>query len=90
MIKKLSVTLCTLILGGCAMKPKVTYVPVVLPCPYPSLPAKYNDPVNDLKTGDLPAMVAKAYVISRKLCLAQNAVIRKKIEVLKNETKDVP
>jgi len=85
MNKKLSIMLCALILGGCATKSDVIYIPVSIPCPLPSMPPKYHDPVTDLKTGDSPATVAKAYVISRKMCLGQNAVIRKKIEILKNE-----
>lgn len=50
-----------LLLAGCTTT-KPVEVPVPVACVQPKLPAEPHYPIKDLKTGDSPATVIKAYV----------------------------
>lgn len=81
-MKKL-IILSAILLSSCAMQPKTVYVPVVAKCPAPNLPPERRLPVQELKAGDSPGTVVKAYVSSLAICRHENQILRKKLEVYK-------
>lgn len=61
---KLYLVLIPLILIGCTTTQPIK---VIVPCPKPNIPAEPYYPVQDLKQGNKPATVAKAYVATVQL-----------------------
>jgi hypothetical protein len=55
--------LLALTLTGCTTTQPIT---VTAPCPKPIIPSEPHYPVQDLRKGDSPAMVMKAYVATVK------------------------
>lgn len=68
---RLLILLTILTITGCT-----TMQPVVSGCPKPNIPPAPHYPVADLKRGDSPATVAKAYVASLGMCLDDSANLR--------------
>jgi hypothetical protein len=65
------IILLCICLTACA---KTVYVPTQ--CPAPKLPPEPHYPVADLRPGDSPDKVAKAYVASLYACRADNKNLR--------------
>lgn len=80
-MKIIKIAIICALLSACATRP--VYVPVVAKCPIPSAPPKLYYPVADLKRGDSPPVVMKAYVSSLTMCIGQNEYMRKKLEAVR-------
>jgi hypothetical protein len=62
-VKLLTLPFLLALLTGCATQP----LQVTAPCPKVNLPLEPHYPVSDLKQGDSPATVARAYVATNQL-----------------------
>lgn len=62
-MRLLTLLIPLILLTGCATQP----LQVTAPCPKVNLPDEPHYPVSDLKQGDSPATVAKAYVATNQL-----------------------
>lgn len=75
------ILLLTLLLSGCASTmPKTVNMPVPVQCPKPNIPEQPHYPIKDLKQGDQPATVMKAYVAT---VVAQQNFINQLITLLR-------
>lgn len=53
-----------LLASGCAHAPPSVEVPVAVPCPVPRQVARPHLPIADLRSGDSPDNVVRAYAVS--------------------------
>jgi hypothetical protein len=60
-LKKLAIIFFALI-SGCASDIKTLEIPVAIPCPAPSIPAKSKLPISDLNINSKPSETFRAYV----------------------------
>jgi hypothetical protein len=83
-INKKILIILTLLLTSCATTPKVVYLPTVTKAKPLYVPLHYHDPVKNLTVDDKKnyPKVAKAYAMSRKMCINENIALRKQLKVV--------
>lgn len=73
-MKKLIIIMCAA-LTACATKP--VYIPLSKPCVMPKLPPEPHYPISDLKHGDSPDKVIKAYAATVQMYKDQLRMCKK-------------
>jgi hypothetical protein len=84
MTKLIKLIILTLLSTSCTTTPKVVYLPTVTKANPLYVPLHYKDPVKELTIDDRNnySKVAKAYTMSRKMCLNENIALRKQLKIV--------